>query len=113
MLMAPFFPSLDHHDQVSRASDPGLLQPVQDKNLSRCNNNLEVGRVRGCIILVALFALALNIMVKSAEPECRGPKTQSGIQQPPIRAYMDNTTVIAESVQMDHPRARGSSGGQG
>lgn len=45
-----------------------------------------------------LFALAMNMLVKSAEPECRGPKTKTGIRQPPIRAFMDDLTVTTESV---------------
>ena len=45
-----------------------------------------------------LFALAMNMLVKSAEPKCRGPKTKSGIHRPPIRAFMDDLTVTTVSV---------------
>ncbi|GAA6088928.1 uncharacterized protein LOC109140547, partial [Tachysurus ichikawai] len=38
------------------------------------------------------------MLVKSAEPECRGPKSKTGIRQPPIRAFMDDLTVTVESV---------------
>ncbi|KAJ3594922.1 hypothetical protein NHX12_004227 [Muraenolepis orangiensis] len=31
-------------------------------------------------------------------PECRGPRTNSGQRQPPIRAFMDDLTVMTESV---------------
>ncbi|GAA6109066.1 uncharacterized protein LOC109140823 [Tachysurus ichikawai] len=65
-------------------------------------HRLEVGIITGCTISVILFALAMNMLVKSAEPECRGPKSKTGIWQPPIRAFMDDLTVTVESV----PRAR-------
>ncbi|XP_077083545.1 uncharacterized protein LOC143736754 isoform X1 [Siphateles boraxobius] len=61
-------------------------------------HRLEVGIITGCTISVILFALAMNMLVKSAEPECRGPKSRSGIRQPPIRAFMDDLTVTTESV---------------
>lgn len=36
-------------------------------------HRLEVGTITGCTISVTLFVLAMNMIVKSAEPECRGP----------------------------------------
>ncbi len=56
------------------------------------------GIITGCTISVILFALAMNMVVKSAEVECRGPLTKSGIRQPPIRAYMDDLTITTTSV---------------
>lgn len=61
-------------------------------------HRLEMGIITGCTISVILFALAMNMLVKSAEPECRGLKSKSGIRQPPIRAFMDDLTVTTESV---------------
>ncbi|XP_075313231.1 uncharacterized protein LOC142373743 [Odontesthes bonariensis] len=61
-------------------------------------HRLEKGIITGCTISVTLFALAMNMLVKSAEPECRGPITKSGIRQPPIRAFMDDLTVTTTSV---------------
>lgn len=46
-------------------------------------HRLEKGIITGCTISVTLFALAMNMLVKSAEVECRGPLTKSGIRQPP------------------------------
>lgn len=42
---------------------------------------------------MALFALPMNMLVKAAEVECRGPLSKSGTRQPPIRAFMDDLTV--------------------
>ncbi|KAK7889536.1 hypothetical protein WMY93_025096 [Mugilogobius chulae] len=39
-------------------------------------HRLEKGIITGCTISVTLFALAMNMLVKSAEPECRGPLTK-------------------------------------
>ncbi|KAI8506911.1 hypothetical protein Bbelb_153500 [Branchiostoma belcheri] len=59
---------------------------------------LEKGIITGCTISVPLFALAMNMLVKSAEEGCPGPMSKSGTRQPPIRAFMDDLTVMAESV---------------
>lgn len=55
-----------------------------------------------CTISPILFALAMNMLVKSAEVQCRGPLTKSEVKQPPIRALMDDLTVTTKSV----PRCR-------
>lgn len=52
-------------------------------------HRLEKGIITGCTISVMLFPLAMSMLVKSAAPECRGPKTKSGICQPLIREIMD------------------------
>ncbi|XP_029943214.1 uncharacterized protein LOC115385372 [Salarias fasciatus] len=59
---------------------------------------LEKGIITGCTISVPLFSLAMNMIVKSAEVECRGPLSRSGTRQPPIRAFMDDLTVTSTSV---------------
>ena len=61
-------------------------------------HGLQRGIITGCTISVTLFALAMNMLVKSAEVECRGPLSNTGVRQPPIRAYMDDLTVTTSSV---------------
>lgn len=45
---------------------------------------LEKGIIIGCTIPVSLFALAMNMLVKSAEVECGGPLSSSGSHHPPM-----------------------------
>lgn len=52
-------------------------------------HQLEKGIIMGCTISVTLFALGMNIFVKSAEVECRGPLSRSGTWRL-IRAFMDD-----------------------
>ncbi|XP_049324773.1 uncharacterized protein LOC125789951 [Astyanax mexicanus] len=61
-------------------------------------HRLEKGIITGCTISVILFALAMSMLVKAAETECRGPLSKSGVRQPPIRAFMDDLTVTTTSV---------------
>lgn len=61
-------------------------------------HHLEKEIITGCTVSVIRFSLAMNMLVKSAEPECRGSKTKSGICQPPIRAFMDDLTVTTVTV---------------
>ena len=49
-------------------------------------------------ISVMLFALAMIMLVNSAEVECRRPLPKSCVRQPPIRAFMDDLTVTTTSV---------------
>ncbi|KAL1267230.1 hypothetical protein QQF64_002905 [Cirrhinus molitorella] len=44
-------------------------------------HRLEKGIITGCTISVILFTLAMNMLVKSAKVECRGPLSQSGVRQ--------------------------------
>ncbi|KAJ7995783.1 hypothetical protein DPEC_G00248170 [Dallia pectoralis] len=59
---------------------------------------LEVGIVTGCTISVILFAAAMNLLVKSVEKPRRGAVLSSGVQQVPVRAFMDDLTITARSV---------------
>lgn len=40
----------------------------------------------------------MNMLIRSAEVECRGLLTKAGVWQPPIRALMDDLTVTTTSV---------------
>ncbi|XP_073716891.1 uncharacterized protein [Misgurnus anguillicaudatus] len=66
--------------------------------VTSAGHRLEKGIITGCTISVVLFSLAMSMLVKAAEVECRGPLSRSGIRQPPIRAYMDDLTVTSTSV---------------
>ena len=59
-------------------------------NLKRCI-------ITGCTISSTLFTLAMNLLIKTAELECKGPVTRSGERQTPIRAYMDDMTITTTS----------------
>ena len=59
---------------------------------------LEKGIITGCILSAVLFSLTMNMLVKAAEVECRGPLSRSGVRQSPIRTYMDDLTVTTISV---------------
>ena len=48
---------------------------------------LERGIITGCTISATLFALAMNMLIKAAEVECRGSTTRSGQRHPLIRLY--------------------------
>ncbi len=60
-------------------------------------HRVEKGIPAGCTISVILFSAAMNLLMKAAEKECRGPQTRSGVRQPPGRAFMDDMTVTTKS----------------
>lgn len=59
---------------------------------------LKVGNVTSCTISVILFSAAMNLLVKSAEKLHQGAMLANGIQQVPVRAFMDDLTITAKSV---------------
>jgi len=66
--------------------------------LSYVRSTGETSIITGCTISVIFFTLAMSMLVKSAEVQCRGPLTKSGVRQPPIRAFMDDLTVMTTFV---------------
>lgn len=93
---------LERHHVLAKVSDL-ILDPQKDLRApagttTSERHRLEVGIITGCSISLILFAVDVNILVRSAEPECRGPKSRSGIRQPPVRAFMDDLPVTTESV---------------
>lgn len=63
-----------------------------------CQTCLGKGIITGCTISVILFALAINMVVKTTEVECRRPLSRSGARQPPTRGYIDKLTITTTSV---------------
>lgn len=57
----------------------------------------RLGQATGYTTSVILFTLAMNMIAKSAEVKCGGPKTKSDTRQPPIRAFMDYLTIPTPS----------------
>ena len=43
----------------------------------------------GDTISVILFSSAINLIVKSAEKECKGPVMKSGVRQPLAKGFID------------------------
>ncbi len=66
---------MDHYSNFSARVSSGQVTSAW--------HHLEKGIIISCTISVSLFSLAMNMIVKSAEVECRGPKSRSGTQQPP------------------------------
>ncbi len=58
--------------------------------------NLEKGIMTGCTVSIILFVMAMNIILKQAQRECRGPLLDN-VRQPSCRAFVDDITVMTES----------------
>ena len=63
---------------------------------------LEKGIVTGCTISVVLFVMGMNLIIKAAKRETRGPQTASGVYLPSNRGFMDDLTVTTKT----HVQAR-------
>lgn len=60
---------------------------------------LEKGIMAGCTISVVLFVAAMNLLLKAAGMQCRGPKANDDTRHPSCRAFMDDVTVMTPSMQ--------------
>jgi len=61
--------------------------------------DLEVGIPMGCTISPILFVLAMEVITKAAEIVGPGVTFDDGEELPPIRAFMDDLTLLCPSVE--------------
>ena len=67
------------------------------KNYTTSWLSLEKDIVTGCSISVILFVMGMNVILKAAEEETRGPQTNAGIRLPANRGFMDDLTITTEA----------------
>lgn len=58
---------------------------------------LEVGIAMGCTVSPVLFVLAMQVLLKAAEAETELVDLGQSVRMPPLKAFMDDTTVITNS----------------
>ncbi|GFO00946.1 reverse transcriptase [Plakobranchus ocellatus] len=56
--------------------------------------NLEVGIAMGCTIFPILFLMAMEVILKVAEGSAGPANLGGGCSMPPLKAFMDDTTII-------------------
>ncbi|GFN79314.1 reverse transcriptase [Plakobranchus ocellatus] len=56
--------------------------------------NLEVGIAMGCTISPKLFVMAIEVILKAAEGSAGPANLGGGCSMPPLKAFMDDTTII-------------------
>lgn len=74
-----------------------ITRTLQDESYIRAQNIQLAQTRRGNGLHNLLFTLAMNMIAKSAEVKCGGPKTKSDTRQPPIRAFMDYLAIPTPS----------------
>ena len=57
--------------------------------------NLEVGIAMGCAISPILFVLAMEVILRAAMSTARQTDLGDGYKIPPLKAFMDDTTVLS------------------
>jgi hypothetical protein len=56
--------------------------------------DLQVEIAMGCTISPILFVMAMEIILKAAEGFARGPMIDTGCYLQPLKAFMDDTTIL-------------------
>ena len=64
--------------------------------------NLEVGIAMGCTVSPILFVLAMQVLLKAAENKANPAVLGGGCQMPPLKAFMDDTTILASKEEYTH-----------
>ncbi|KAK3772975.1 hypothetical protein RRG08_036309 [Elysia crispata] len=59
--------------------------------------NLEIGIAMGCTIFPILFVMAMEVILKAAEDSTGPANLGGGCYMPPLRAFMDDTTIICSN----------------
>ncbi|KAI8513308.1 hypothetical protein Bbelb_099470 [Branchiostoma belcheri] len=57
---------------------------------------LQRGIITGCTVSVMLFVAVMNLVMEPAVKQSRGPTTNSGTRQKPLKAFMDDLTITTE-----------------
>eukprot|EP00745_Piridium_sociabile_P028415 TRINITY_DN45749_c0_g2_i1.p1 TRINITY_DN45749_c0_g2~~TRINITY_DN45749_c0_g2_i1.p1 ORF type:complete len:112 (-),score=15.56 TRINITY_DN45749_c0_g2_i1:4-339(-) len=57
--------------------------------------NLEIGRAMGCAISSILFVLAIEAILKTTMTNTSPADLGNGYQMPPLKTFMDDTTVFS------------------
>src|ERR1700733_1579555 len=56
--------------------------------------DLQSGVAMGCTISPILFVMAMQVIFKAAESFAKGPKLGEGYHLPPLKAFIDDTTIM-------------------
>src|SRR3984885_12399458 len=56
--------------------------------------DLQTGIAMGCTISPILFVMAMQVILKAAESFAKGTKLDEGYHLPPLKAFMDDTTIL-------------------
>ena len=59
---------------------------------------LQVGIAMGCAVSPILFVLAMQVHLKGTESCAEPVKLGKGVHMPPLKAFMDDTTVLTNSI---------------
>ena len=59
---------------------------------------LEKGIMAGCTVSAVLFITAINLIIKGSKQQCRGPRASNRVRLSPCRAFMDDITVMTQSL---------------
>ena len=78
----------------------GFEMRFTTKSFTTRRVQLEVGIAMGCAISPALFVLAIQVILNAVEPCIPEAHVGGGLHMPPIKAFMDDTTLITNRKQV-------------
>ncbi|XP_060083178.1 uncharacterized protein LOC132562453 [Ylistrum balloti] len=92
----------DHIQKIVKSYFSNIRLRFTVREITTSWQALEKDIVTGCTISVILFVMGMNLIIKAADRETRGPKTSSGVRVPPNRGFMDDLTITTTT----HVQAR-------
>ena len=71
----------------------GFLVRFATKEYTTNWNRFEVGIATGCAVSLILFVLTMQQLLKASENNADTVELGGGLQMPPVKAFMDDTTT--------------------
>lgn len=89
-----YFGIPDHITELVKSYFQALQFCVTAEGNSTAWQHLEISIMAGCTISPLAFVMAMELVIRVSRWVVGGERTKSGLRLPPIRAYMDDMTVI-------------------
>ena len=83
--------------QMLRRYFDGFSMRFSTKDYTTDWIDLQVGIAMGCAISPILFVLAMEVILKAAASNTSPTNLGDGLQIPPLKAFMDDTTILSSS----------------
>ncbi|KAI2655433.1 hypothetical protein H4Q32_017833 [Labeo rohita] len=89
-----YFRVPDHITDLVKSYFHDLQFCITVENTTTAWQQLEIGIMAGCTISPLAFVMAMQVVIRASRWVVGGERTKSGLRLPPVRAYMDDMTLI-------------------
>ena len=85
------------HNETTARLLRNIQNAVSTKDYDTNWIHLQTGIAMGCTVSPILFVLAMQVILKASEKESEGAHLGDGVLMAPLKAFMDDTTILTSS----------------